>query len=313
LTAAALQLMTGEGVRITVPATSANLGPGFDVVGLALGLHNVVEVRRAEAGVRVSVEGQGAGELPEDRSNLVVRAMEEVFSRTGPPGGGVEVRLINAIPLSRGLGSSAAAVVGGLMAARALSGWDADESALLQLATALEGHGDNAAAALLGGLVLAVPYEGAVLARGFALPPGLVAVLFIPESRLSTEDARRALPESVTRHDAVLNIGRTALLLTALAGGEFELLGAAMRDEIHQRHRASLVPGLQEVIDAAVAAGAHGAALSGAGPSVIALAAIDADVDAVARAMSQTAAAHSVQGRTQVLEPGVEGARVEPL
>ncbi|MHB8571332.1 MAG: homoserine kinase [Candidatus Dormibacteria bacterium] len=297
---------------MTVPATSANLGPGFDVIGLALGVHNQVEVRREASGVSVSVSGEGQGELPEDRTNLVLRAMEEAFRRGGPPGSPVSVHCVNSIPLAAGLGSSAAAIVAGLLAGRELCGWDADESELLQVATEMEGHGDNAAAALLGGLVLAVPYQGSVIARGFALGEGISATIFVPGYRVNTADARRVLPREVSRHDAVLTAGRTALLLTALAGGEYELLEAAMQDDLHQPFRAELVPGMSDMIEAARAAGAYGAALSGAGPSVIALHS-PATGDAVADALTAAATAHGVTGRIIAAAAGVDGARLEPL
>lgn len=237
---------------VQVPASSANLGPGFDCFAAALALHLEVEV--AETGT-FAVET--ALEVPMDRSNLVVRAFERLA-----PADGLTFRLASEIPLSRGLGSSAAAIVAGLMAADHLYELDAD---LLALATELEGHPDNVAAALFGGFV--------VFADGEALridpPSGIEALVIVPEQELQTEAARAALPEQVPLADAVFNTAHGALLMLGLARGDWDLVARGLDDRLHQPYRTHLFPASMELVGQARELGALGATISGAGPSVL--------------------------------------------
>jgi homoserine kinase len=250
-------------LRVSAPASSANLGPGFDALAVALELRNVAELAPArDGGVRVVCEGEGAGELPRDRENLFVRA----FERAGASAAGVEVRLRSRIPLARGLGSSAATIVAGLLAGRA---WAraADED-LLEPACELEGHADNVAAALAGGLTIAWRRDGG--AGSLRLPdPPVDFVLAVPEERLSTARARAALPSAVPHGDAVHTSARSALLVGALAEGRLDLLPEALEDRLHEPYRAPLVPLLGEVRARLRWLSAYGATLSGAGPSVL--------------------------------------------
>ncbi|MDT8307638.1 MAG: homoserine kinase [Anaerolineae bacterium] len=252
-------------LRISVPATTANLGPGFDCLGLALSLRNHVEVSRAGR-TQVVVEGEGAGILPQGDENLVLRAMRHLATYAGrslPP-----VRLVqhNDIPVGSGLGSSASAVIAGLLAGGALLDIELPPPLVLALAAELEGHADNAAAALYGGLVL-VAGEDVVQLN---VAP-LRAVVVLPAVTLSTQAARAALPQRVPLADAVFNLGRMGLLLQALASGDVPALSRAMADRLHQPYRTPLIPGLDAALAAASAAGAA-ACLSGAGPSLIAFA-----------------------------------------
>jgi len=252
-------------VRVRVPATSANLGPGFDAFGLALGLYDDVVARIGESGVVVDVAGEGADDVPRDRRNLVVRAMRAAFDRMGGQPRGIEVVCANRIPHSRGLGSSAAAIVAGVLAARSLVLGGLDDDEVFALCTALEGHPDNVAACLLGGLTLAYSATDAVR---LAVDPSVSVVAFVPGSRSSTAKARRMLPESVPHADAAANAGRAALLVEAL-GRRPDLLMAATEDRLHQPYRAEAMPRSAALMASLRAAGVP-AVISGAGPAVLA-------------------------------------------
>lgn len=280
-------------VRVAVPATSANLGPGFDALGLALALHDVVEVRvLARDEVVVEVEGEGAGEVPGDETHLVVRALREALDVAGVPRTGLHLTCVNRIPHGRGLGSSAAAVVAGIVAARALVADPAvlDDAAALRLASAIEGHPDNAAPALLGGATVAWsgggPERGA---RAVRLPvhPDLRATVLVPAARLATSRARGVLPETVPHADAAFNAGRAALLVEALTRRP-DLLLEATDDRLHQDYRADVMPESAQVVRALRAEGVA-ATVSGAGPTVLVLA--DAGrADRAARVASEVVA-----------------------
>ncbi len=284
---AGAQVLTGVRVSVRVPATSANLGPGFDCLGLALGLYDVVEVEATAGGVEVCVSGEGADAVPRDESHLVVRALRAGLARAGAAQPGLRLSCVNAVPHGRGLGSSAAAVVAGLVAARGLLARPAplDEAAVLAAATRFEGHPDNAAAALLGGLTVSWtepgddpgPVAGSGsegdpgVARAVRLPlhPQLRVVVCVPEVELATRTARAMLPTQVAHGDAAFNAGRSALLVHALTARP-ELLPAATQDRLHQQQRASAMPRTAELVAALRAAGGA-AVVSGAGPSVLVL------------------------------------------
>lgn len=258
-------------VLVRVSATSANLGPGFDSLGLALGLHDEVEVRFGGApGARVAVEGEGADEVEQGEGHLVVRAVRAGLAAAGGDvTAGLDLLCRNAIPHGRGLGSSAAAVVAGLAAARALTGDVLDDARLLSLAAEIEGHPDNAAAATLGGLTIAWTDRTARAVR-LQPHPDLAAVALVPTGRLATQHARSVLPASVTHADAAANSARAALLVHALTA-QPDLLLAATVDRLHQRQRAGAMPATAELVGRLRAEGAA-AVVSGAGPSVLVLA-----------------------------------------
>lgn len=272
-------------LRVRTPATSANLGPGFDCAGLALSLSNEVVVRVAEDGLDLDVAGEGADEMRRDHRNLVAKAMYAAFDAMGGRPRGMEVRCLNRIPPSRGLGSSAAAVVGGIVAARALTvGGDErlDDAAVLSLATTLDGHPDNVAAALRGGLTLAwLDDDGCPHAVRSDTDSRIVPIAFVPQAQLRTAKARRALPESVSHGDATANAGRAALLVTALSRHP-ELLLPATADRLHQEYRRSLMPRSLRLVDQLRSDGIA-AVVSGAGPTVLALATISTADDVAAR------------------------------
>lgn len=257
-------------ITVRVPATVANFGPAFDAFAIAVTLYNEVTIER-HAGARIEISGEGRGELAADATNLVYRAAAEVARRAGRQEA-FAVRCTNRIPLTRGLGSSAAAIAGGAVAANELLNRPLASDDLLDLAWRIEGHADNVAAALFGGGVLICTTSGRM---GWTrIDPSWAAALVVavPGFAVPTVAARAALPEHVPLRDAAANVGRTAWLVTALLTGRTDLLAAAMDDSLHQPYRKALVPGLDEVFAAARSAGAYAAALCGSGPSVIAVA-----------------------------------------
>jgi homoserine kinase len=293
-------------LRVRVPASSANLGPGFDCLGLALGLFNEVIVDLSAApGVRYL--GRDA-EVLAGQENLVQTAMGVFQRATGARLPTHGLTLLNKIPTTRGLGSSAAAIVAGLMAANALAGSPLMLADLMHLGSEMEGHGDNIGAALYGGLVVSVVDGGRYTAIPVPVGDDLRAVVYVPENLLSTAQARAVLPRTLSMADAVHNIGRAALLTVALQQGRYEYLATGMDDRLHQPYRAPLVDGLVELMRAARAAGAYGACLSGAGPSLLALA--DPD-QAVVVAAALARAAHERNGSGEVLQLDICRARAQ--
>jgi homoserine kinase len=260
-------------LRVRVPATAANLGPGFDALGLALGLYDDVVVRVTdEPGLSVDVAGMGAASVPRNARHLVVKSMRATFRLLGGAPHGLEVVCANRIPHGRGLGSSAAAIVAGVIAARGLvvgGGERLDDDAALNLAASLEGHPDNVAACLRGGLTVA--WQDGDRARCASVPvaSALAPVAFVPGASSSTKSARRSLPETVPHGDAARNAGRAALLVEALRS-QTDLLMAATEDSLHQAYRAGSMPRSTALMAELRAAGLP-AVISGAGPTVLAL------------------------------------------
>lgn len=295
-------------VRVRVPATSANLGPGFDALGLAVGLHDELTVQVADEGLAVEVSGEGAGEVPRDHTHLVVRALHAAFDAMGARPPGLMLACTNRIPHARGLGSSAAAVVAGVTAARALVTDGAhrlDDRAALELATEFEGHPDNVAACLLGGLTVAWEEDGPHAVR-LDPAPGLAAVALVPPTGVSTELARGLLPAQVPHADAAHNAGRAALLVEALTRRP-DLLLPATEDRLHQRFRGPAMPATLALVDG-LRAGGVPAAVSGAGPTVLALVPEHAAAPVVARAQELDP---SFRAHVLALEP--RGAEVLPV
>jgi homoserine kinase len=295
-------------VHVRVPATSANLGPGFDTLGLALALHNELTLGESDH-ITVSINGEGAGELAVDGGNLVVRAARMVFDQAGRPFRGLAVDCVNRIPLGRGLGSSAAARLGGILGANALLGEPFDRLTILALAARAEGHPDNVAAALLGGVTVSCETPEGVLAISLPVPADVRWVALIPDLTSATSEGRAVLPTSVPRADAVFNVQRVALLLASLGGHRPDLLYAAMDDRLHQPYRTRLFPWMPAVIAAARAAGALGCVLSGAGPSLIA--AVTENPERVAEAMTRALETSGLTGHARALDVDTAGACAE--
>jgi homoserine kinase len=299
--------------KILVPATTANLGPGFDCLGMALALHNEIEVSPLDtppaATDIVEIEGEGSLELPRDDRNMIVYGMHRVFARAGMNPPPFRLKTINHIPLMSGLGSSSAAIVGGIVAGDELIGNPLSRNDLLTLATEMEGHPDNVGPALLGGLIVAVATAGLPIVAQVEVPP-LQAVVITPDLQVSTDEARRMLPSMLSRHDAIYNIGRAALVVQALSKGDFDLLGRAMDDRLHQPYRKHLIKGYDDAVSAAKETGASAVAISGSGPTLIAFA--PDRHEAIAHEMQQAFAVHEINSRAWVLEVDRLGARRVP-
>ena len=267
-------------VTVSVPATSANLGPGFDSFGLALGLHNRFSAELAREWT-VEVTGEGAGELRTDEHNRVARAMARIFAEQGQPDRCARIYCNNEIPTGRGLGSSAAAIVGGMLLASELCETPLDTQRIFEMAASMEGHPDNVAAALFGGLTLSWIADGGVRHASIPVQGGLAAVLVVSDLPYSTGRARQLLPAEVPHADAAFNAGRAGVLVAGIALGRADLLGAGLQDRLHERYRVEALPGFPQVRDALLDAGASGAVLSGAGPTVMGLVAGDDDAQAL--------------------------------
>lgn len=260
-------------VRVRVPATTANLGPGFDAVGMALSLWNeAIFVQTDDASLSVQVYGEGANSLPADERNLVLGSALQLYTQVGAKPGGIRVYCFNRIPLTSGLGSSSAAMLTGLLGANSLLGNPLSPEKLLALGVQNEGHPDNVAPAMLGGLVAAILKGERVIYRRLRVKT-LAATVVLPDFAFPTRVARAILPSHIPRQDAVYNLGRVPLVLRALEEGDLELLGEVMDDALHQPYRLPLIPGAQAAMEAAKEAGAAAVALSGAGPSLIAFSA----------------------------------------
>lgn len=300
-----------ERVRVRVPATTANLGPGFDCLGMALELFNEVAVEVGR-GLVFSLEGYGAQSLPQDRRNLVYRGLAAVFDKAGVGIPGLRIFARNAVPPGRGLGSSAAAVVEGMVAGNLLLGEPFSREELLAMGAGMEGHPDNVAPALFGGCQ-AVGREGDGFIRALVpLPAGLLAVLFIPEFEMPTRKARVLLPPQVSREDAVFNLARVAFLVRALVTGELEYLRPGTQDRLHQPARQALFPAMGRLFEAALQAGARGVFLSGAGSSILAFTDGEEKAPEIARALEKAAAGAGVGGRSLITRPSLRGAEERP-
>lgn len=300
-------------VRVKAPATTANLGPGYDCLGLALDVWNTLEVEILDSGEPVvEIIGEGEGELSTGRDNLVYKSMQFLFDDAGEKMPAVRIRCENTIPLARGMGSSAAAIAGGLVAANAICSQDYSDKDLLEMAATIEGHPDNVAAAVMGGMQLVIMDQTEGGRRLFTVPvnvpPGLHAVVFVPDVRISTEDARAVLPEMVSMADAVHNMGRVGLLVASMATNHPEYLAIATQDRLHQPYRQPLFPAMKVIFKAALDAGALGVFLSGSGSTVLAF--TQGRELTVAYEMAEAARQASVEGKVSVTQPTVRGAHL---
>jgi homoserine kinase len=300
-------------VRVTarVPATAANLGAGFDCLGLALELRSEVVLDLGPP-FGIEVEGEGADRLPRDARNLVARTITGFFERLGRPTPPFRLILRNRIPQSGGLGSSSAALVGALLVANVAAGRPCSLEQLLCLAAELEGHPDNVAPAVLGGLVVSVlEPDAGLITVPLSVPPELSAVLFVPGFAMRTRRARQLLPKLVPHRDAVFNASRTALFVSAFQNGRLDLLRVAMQDRLHQPYRSQLFPAMGAIFEAALAAGACGACLSGAGSAVLALTTDRQSL--IGEAMQRAAHGRGVDGRWLTADVARTGADVAVL
>lgn len=305
--------MSGSLVRVTIPASTANLGPGFDALGMAFQLYSVVEMKLSDR-TTIELVGKELQGTPMDKSNLLYTVAAGLFQEAGLAAPELAIRASSEAPLTRGLGSSAAAIVGALVAANHLAGEPFTRDQLFGMATRLEGHPDNVGASLFGGIIVAtMPDEagGPVPYIRLSPPAGLEALVIIPDYPLSTEKARNVLPQVYSKHDVIYNVGHSSLLVAALAQGRLDLLGQAMEDRLHQPYRAPLVPGLQDILDGAVRNGAVGAALSGAGPTILCFTSSADGRERLQAFVDRVMRGHGISYRVMTLQPDEHGVQVE--
>jgi homoserine kinase len=294
-------------LRVQVPATAANLGPGFDALALALNLHNEVIVEVTEEKLEIQVEGEGEGHLPTDASNMIARAAYRFFRAAGTTPPGMRIRSINRIPQSSGLGSSAAAIICGLMVADTITESRKTRAKLLEMAWDMEGHADNVAAAIFGGLTIVGQSSNSLMTAQVPIARMRFAVV-VPKIKMSTNRMRDSLPRNVTLHDAALNLGRMGLLVEAFRQGDFDLLSHAAEDRLHEPYRIPQIPGFAEARLAGLEAGAAAVTLSGAGPGLIAFA--PDSHESIADAMADVFDSYDLASHKFVLDPELQGARL---
>jgi len=296
-------------VKVRVPGTTANCGSGFDTIGIACTIYNHMTLTLSPQNhSRIEISGEGAGIIPVDDRNIAFRAIREVLRRTGRNYPGIHIHMENDVPLARGLGSSAAAIVAGLVAANAATGNRLTTQDVFEMATRLEGHPDNVAPAIFGGITVSMVHGGTPRTLRFLPPQPLKLVVAIPDFSLSTRTARQVLPKTVSFQDAVFNVSRAALLVGSLCQGRYESLKYALEDRLHQPYREKLIPGMADVLAAAMAKGALGAALSGAGPCLIAF--TQRNESFIGEAMIQAFAQHGIKARYRPLNIDTTGAKV---
>lgn len=300
--------------RVRVPGTSANCGPGFDCLGLATTIYNYLDLTLLRGSkVIVEAKGEGSENIPRGKKNLAWQAVKRLLQEVGRANEfkGAIIRSKNNVPVSRGLGSSSTAIVGGLVAANEILGSPLNRQELLKLATEIEGHPDNVAPALFGGFTVSVMDNGEVQTFSFLPRIKLKLIVAVPDFELSTRLARKVLPKNVPMRDAVFNISRASMLISALVEGREDLLPLAFDDAIHQPYRKKLVPGMSEVFTAAKAAGALGSAISGAGSCLIAFTTLKSGLEnKIASAMVEEFKLHGVNAKALILDLDRRGAQI---
>ena len=299
-------------VKVKVPGTSANCGPGFDCLGLAVTIYNELELTLLEKNnLIIEASGDGADSIPTDEKNIVWKSAKMVLERSKNFGKfkGAIIKMNNHIPMSRGLGSSAAAIVAGLVGANEILKNPFGKNDLLKFATEIEGHPDNVAPALFGGFTVSVVDKGQVQTFSFLPKIKLKMIVAVPDFQLSTRTARQVLPQNVPMKDAIFNISRASMLVASLIQGKEKFLSNAFEDSIHQPYRKNLVPGMSEVFEAAKNAGALGVALSGAGPCLIAFSAASKKIEnEIAAEMVQTFKQNEIKADALILDLDTRGA-----
>jgi len=291
---------------VKVPATSANLGPGFDCMGLALSLYNIFQVELGDC-LQFRLRGKYTRFIAPNKRNIFWKSACALWEQIGMEPRPLKVTIESYIPPTRGLGSSSTAVVAGLLTANAIAGYPLNKNELLKLATSIEGHPDNVAPAFHGGITLTVMAENNTIVRVLSHNPKFKAVVVIPDFLLATKKSRKVLPSLVSRRDVTFNCSRVGLLVDCLLREEYDLLKIATQDRIHQSQRATLIPGMEEAISSAVEAGAYGAVLSGSGPTPPAFSPSDI-APKVADIMKQEFYNHSLQADALILDIDSQGA-----
>tara|TARA_Y100000590_G_scaffold58115_2_gene61316 strand:+ start:1858 stop:2787 length:930 start_codon:yes stop_codon:yes gene_type:complete len=298
--------MIGENksIKVHVPATTANLGPGFDCLGMALDLWNTVVFSISDQ-TNIQIQGEGSNQIKADKSNLVYSSAIRLFEEIGTKAPEIDIRCQNNIPLARGLGSSAAAIVAGLIGANALADNPLSEMELLKIATNIEGHADNVAPAILGGFQIVAQTEENLIASSVSIPEELMAVVFIPDMPMPTDKARSILASDISLEDTIFNLSRVALLVNSFSNNNLENLMTATEDKIHQPKRSEMFPAMKYVFRAARSSGALAVFLSGGGSSVTALA--NSRFLTIGYEMSDAADKVGVPGQVKILRPSTYG------
>lgn len=297
-------------VTVRVPATSANCGPGFDTLGLACNLYNYFTYELIDQGLSLKIEGEGTEKLKAGKNNLAFLSFYKVWDMIVGSKTGLSVIMSNNIPLSRGLGSSSTAIVAGLVAANHLTGNTLSKNEIVQLATEIEGHPDNVAPAILGGMTISYVDNGRASSLKFLPLKPFKLVAVVPDMPLATSLARRAIPKTVSHQDAVFNTSRAALLVGAMLTGDYQHLAAGLDDRLHQPYRAHLIPGMEDAFKAAVNNGAFNAIISGAGSTLMAYVPINVSCEAVGEAMCKALSEHDLHSVFHILDIDTEGAVV---
>jgi homoserine kinase len=296
---------------VRIPASTTNLGSGFDVLGLALQLYSSIELEETDNGINIEIQGIGKEFITDNENNLAYRAAKLIFDKVGKQPKGLKLTITNGIPVERGLGGSGTAILGGLLTANYICGNPFSKNELLNFAFTLEGHPDNVSASLLGGLVVACVENGKVHWVKLTVPDELKVVFVIPDFRLQTKLAREALPKAVPLADAVFNLSRGAFLVASIAVGNLQHLGISMDDRLHQPYRKPLIPGIEDVFSAAIDSGALSVALSGSGPTVAAF--CTENSSAISSSMQHAFAKHNIKSEAKILDIDYEGAVVSSL
>lgn len=301
-----------EVIKIKVPASTSNLGPGFDTLSLALDLYNEFTFKITGGGLKIN-QANPSNKLPEDSNNLVYKSFCEVYKKMKKDPPGIELDIDCKIPLAAGLGSSASAVVSGILAANTLLGNKLSTNEILVLANKLERHPDNAAAAVCGGLTISVTSDEMVYVSKFPWPEELLVVVIVPDFELPTRISRELLPANIPYGDATFNVSHTAYLLTCLLNKEWEGLKIGFQDRLHQPFRKDLIPGMEHVLNEAILNGALGATLSGAGPTLVAFVNNKDKAEKIGKAMIDKWQSYKVKSFYRTLKVSNEGAKVEIL
>lgn len=299
-------------VTVRVPATTANCGPGFDCLGIALTYYNTFTFSLLDtAGFQVQVKGEGEKMFAPDKSNLAIESMIKVLKKYQLPlPQGVALNMENNIPLARGMGSSSSAIVAGVLAGNYFADLKLNSVELLTLANEIEGHPDNVAPALFGGVTLSYVQDGVAYSENISCAKAFKLVVVVPEMRLETKLARSVLPESISMNDAIFNLSRAALFVHTIQSGKLENLKHALQDKLHQPYRCKLIPHMQEVFAVAEAHGAYGSAISGAGSTLIAFCPMDADHRTMGKAMRDVFIQNSLKARYHILDVDTRGATI---
>lgn len=261
-------------IRVKVPASSANMGAGFDTLGVALNMYSRLEVEEIDCGVEVKTLNAN-GYVPQDKSNLVYRAMDEVFKATGRNVKGVRIVQDSAIPMTRGLGSSSGCIIGGMLAANVLTGRTLAYRDILNLAAKMEGHPDNVAPALYGGMCISMMEGDKALVKSIKLDPKIKFAIMVPDFFVATKKSRGVLPAYVTRQDASFNIQRSSMFVAAMASGDMDMLKFAVQDKMHQQYRKVYIDGFEDIMKMSYECGSRATYLSGSGPTIVSV--IDKD------------------------------------